>query len=706
MRSRSDRNLSVLVLMGFLIVATLPRSSEARVVAFVVEQRRLFASGMSWGTAGPYERLDGTAYMEVDPRDPLNAVIVNLDKAPKNARGMVEFSSPFFILKPLDMTRGNHKLFYGINNRGNKIELSLRQFPTNPNANNNDPLTAADVSDGFLLRLGYVIVDAGWQGDVAPGNNRLFPTLPVARQPDGSPIINALRIEYSDRTIPDAGTFTQTLEGNPAFRSYETSDTNTAHSTLTVRIEVDGARTPIPSDRWAFGKCAGGPATLVPTTTDICLFDGFDHEKLYELIYPAKNPIVMGLGYAVTRDIGSFLRYQAQDVAGDRNPIALGPGNVGIRRAYSSGTSSTAMYQRDFLYLGFNEDETHRKVFDAAIVYHGGAHRLGANVEFADPNIYARQDDRHDFLSYSQPPLTFAVATDPVSGLHDGFLKRPATDPLVFQIDGEGEFWQWQDELNVVDGFGQRVPIPDNVRMYLNTGYSHINVAGLLSPPQSPGICQNLRQTSLNTGLSLRALTVVLDAWADHGIEPPRSNYPTLEHKTAVTLEEYRAAFPAIPGAAVPTVVSELNVLNFGPLFGPAGGILTVLPPLVGPRYPVILVPRPDMDGIGIAGIRQLQIRVPLGTNVGWNVRAPGHRAPNLCGPTTTPGSYMPFARTKAERLTNGDPRKSLEERYEDHEGFVDAVKKAAKELVHERFLLEEDANAFIQAAEVSDVLR
>src|SRR2546425_1169050 len=493
--------------------------------------------------------------MEVDPHDPLNAVIVNLDKAPRNARDMVEFTAPFFILKPVDMARGNHKIFYAINNRGNKV--GLFSFPLAPlSPSTNDPLNYA--GDGLQLRLGYTIVDAGWQGDVAPGDNRLFPNFPVATQRDGSPIVAAVRSDYSDRTIPQAGTFTLPLKGNPAFRAYETADTNTARSTLTVRTEVAGAKVPIPSDRWAFGRCPTGPASLVPTTTDICLFDGFRADQLYELIYPAKNPIVMGLGYAVTRDIGSFLRYQTRDDVGNPNPLALSPTNVGIRRAYSFGSSSTGMYQRDFLFLGSNEDEAHRKVFDAVMIHIGGTHRLFANVEFADPNIYSRQDDRHDFLSYSYPPLTLAVTTDPISGIHDGILKRPATDPLVFMIDGEAELWQFQGALNVTDGLGNPVPVPDNVRLYQNSGFGHGVVAGLLSPPGPRGICENFTQSS-GTSPTNRALLIALDAWTDQGIEPPKSNYPRVENKTLISLDEYRAAFPAIPGAAVPTVLNELE---------------------------------------------------------------------------------------------------------------------------------------------------
>src|SRR5712691_6110464 len=239
---------AVLVVIGLLLAAAAPGASEARVVRFVVEQTRTFAGGMTFGTVGTYQRLDGTAYMEVDPHDPLNAAIVNIDRAPRNVRGMVEFTAPFFILKPVDMARGNHKIFYGINNRGNKQTLGYFNFvPSGPGINN--PITVADAGDGFLMRLGYTVVDGGWQGDVAPGGSRLFPNFPVARQADGSPIVAAVRIEYTDRTIPQAGTFTQTLEGSPNFRSYETADTNTAHSTLTIRDTVSGPKVAIPSSR-------------------------------------------------------------------------------------------------------------------------------------------------------------------------------------------------------------------------------------------------------------------------------------------------------------------------------------------------------------------------------------------------------------------------------------------------------------------------
>jgi alpha/beta hydrolase family protein len=687
--------------IGFLtalVALSIAQVVDARVTRFVVEDRVPFAGGMEWGTAGAYERLKGTAYMEVDPRDPLDAVIVNLDRAPLNARGMVEFSSPFLILKPVDMSRGNRKIWYGMNNRGNCGELSLRGFPRPVTTAGCNPLTADDVgANNVLLREGYAFVDAGWHGDglPSPTGNQLFPNFPVARQLDGSSIIGPNRVEIQTAT----NTFTQPLVAG--WRNYEAADTNTARSTLTVRDRADAPRTTIASDRWAFGTCPTGQASLVATTTNLCLFDGFVANKIYELVYPAKDPIVMGLAYAVTRDIGSYLRYETHDDAGNPNPLALSSSSTGIRRAYSSGTSSTGMYQREFLYLGFNEDESRRQVFDAATIYSAATHRLFANVQFAHPTFFSGQDQHRDYTSTSIAPFTLAVKTDPITGIRDGILKRPGTDPLVLQIDEELVFWQWKASLNVVNALGRRVPIPDNARLYFQNGWGHIGAAGLLAPPQPPGICQNMTQGLAALVVTPRALAKVIDDWADRGIAPPKSNYPGVEKRnTLVSLEQYRAEFPTIPGVQPPSVMNELNVLYFGPFFDSEGGIQSLLPPVHGASYEV-LVPKPGKDGDGAAGINTIWTRAPLGTNVGWNIRAA--RAPDLC---SLSGSYIPFANTRAERIASGDERQSLEERYGNHQGFVRAVRQAARQLVRERFMLDEDADTFIEAAQNSDVLR
>ena len=665
--------------------------AEARVVRFVVERTRPVLDGRSVGPAGAYERLDGTVYFEVDPRDPLNALIVNLDKAPRTPGGMVGFSAPFYILKPVDLARGNRKIFYGVNNRGNKLEYAWRTFLP-PGANSNDPVADNDFGDALLLRLGYTYVDAGWQGNLAPGGSRLIPDLPVATQPDGRPVTADVRVEFADATG-----FTRPLEGNSDHVSrvpYEPVDLDTSRATLTVRDSASGPRTPVPSSRWAFGRCRAGAATLVPTPTDLCVFDGFTGDRIYELIYRAKNPRVLGLGYAVTRDLASFLRYQTRDDAGNPNPLADSAASVGIRRAYGAGISSTGMYMRDWLYLGFNEDESHRKVFDAVQITIPGTHRLLANVEFGDPNNYSRQDLWHDSISYSYPPLTFAVTTDPISGTRDGILKRPATDPLVFQIDSANEFWQMNASLNVADGAGRPVEIPRAVRLYFASSFQHGGGAGLLNPPGPVGMCQQPTQGN-SWAPTLRALLVALDDWADRGVEPPPSNYPRLEDGTLVTPAEARAAFPRIPGVTFPSVINELAVPDFGPDFRATGGRMAGHPPTLGAAYR-LYVPRPDADGLDVAGIRPMEVAAPLATITGWALRAAGRREGSLCGLS---GSFVPFAQTREARRQAGDPRPSLEERYGDGAGLVTAVTEAGRRLAGARFLLQEDADRYVQAA-------
>ena len=317
-----------------------------------------------------------------------------------------------------------------------------------------------------------------------------------------------MRYEYSDRA---AGSFTTNLEGTAGFLSYEAADTNTAHATFKVADSEYGPKTLIPADRWAFGSCPTGQASLVPTNVDLCYFDGFDNKKIYELIYQAKNPIVMGLGFATTRDIASFLRNETHDDVGNPNPV----GN-NIRRAYAAGGSQTGGYLRDYIYLGFNEDEMGRKVFDGIIPWIAGTDRVFINVRFADPNTYSEQDRQHNYLQSSYPPFTYAITTDPLSGIHDGIMRRPRTDPLVMQVDSQSEFWQLHGSLNVVDGLGKPVAIPDNVRLYFvgNTAHAFISGSFLFPTPGTAPLCSNPTPGSGLNWETLRATLRNLDRWA------------------------------------------------------------------------------------------------------------------------------------------------------------------------------------------------
>jgi hypothetical protein len=253
--------------------------------------------------------------------------------------------------------------------------------------------------------------------------------------------------------------------------------------------------------------------------------------------------------------------------------------------------------------------------------------------------------------------------------------------------------------LNVHDGQGKPVPIPNNVRLYFGSSYQHGGGTGLLNPPGAAGMCQSPTQGN-SWSPTLRALLVALDDWADRGVEPPKSNYPTLEDKTLVSIEAARSAFPAIPGVRFPTVINELALANFGPGFKATGGRVTPQPPTLGTKYQ-LFVPKPDGDGLDIAGVRPMEVAAPTATITGWATRSVGRREADLCGLS---GSYIPFAETKAARQASGDPRPSLEERYRDQAGFVKAVEEASRKLVKERFLLQEDADRYIQAAKASSV--
>jgi alpha/beta hydrolase family protein len=409
---------------------------------------------------------------------------------------------------------------------------------------------------------------------------------------------------------------------------------------------------------------------------------------------------VMGLAYATPRDLGSFLRYSTRDDFGNPNPLARSADDVGMRRAYALGISSTGMYMRDYVYLGFNEDESSRKVWDVVWTHIPGSHRLFANVEFADPDTYSREDDRQDFISGSATPTTYAVMRDPITGVTDGILKRPATDPLIVQTNTENEFWSFRASLDVADGLGRPVPTPDTVRFYLLSNFQHGGTLVDDFPGKAP-LCRYPTNPNY-AGPTLRAIFTALDAWADEGVPPPASSYPRLEDGTLVTVDQARETFPKIPGVMFPKAANGLNVLDFGPEFKSDGG--RILHPIPKKRASyTIFVPKTDADGLDLAGIRPMEVRVPLGTNMGWNIRNDSMRSPHLCGLT---GSFIAFAKTSAERMANGDPRLSLEERYRDHAGYVAAVKAEAAKMVAAGWLLPEDATRFVNRAEASNVLK
>jgi hypothetical protein len=699
---------------GITIALTLLLSAgaEARITRIeVTSVESPTFGGTAFGSVGPYEKLRGKMYGEVDPANPVNAVIFNLHKAPLNAGGMVEYATDFLMLKPVDMSKGNGKIFYTINNRGNTGVRSL----TDSTTGGNNPTTAGDGGNGFTMRQGYALVDAGWEGDVLPGNFRLTADYPVAT--DGGATITApILVEFHDRYTNDAriaanGRVSLPLSGSLDFASYESISTDQAVAGAELRVRFSDSARPgtadipagvvIPTGQWSFARCSKDPVTgvitSVPSTTDICLPAGFSLDAVYQLIYTAKNPRVMGLGYAVTRDVGSFLRNQTADDFGNPNPLALSGSSTGITNMYGQGVSSTGMYVRDFIYQGFNEDEQHRKVFDAMWTQIPGGHKLYLNYEFGQPNPFSVQH-RDRYVPDTSFPTNYGVMTDPLTGLTDGILKRPATDPILIHMDSSNEYWGFRSSLVTTDGLGHDIALPDNVRNYFMSSQQH----GPAAVPVK-GICQQLNNP-LPRGALLRAVLVALDEWVTEGIRPPKSRFPRVKTHTLVPPDQASTGFPSIPGVVYHGLVNASGVRDFGPLVSVNRGLVTLNPPVAMPGGEhVILVAKVDKDGNDIAGVRVAQLEVPIATYTGWNTRAAGFSEGDQCDLN---GMYLPFAKTKAERLANGDPRKSLEERYKTHDKYVNQVGKAARQLRKERFLLQEDVERIVAAAEASDVLQ
>ncbi len=663
--------------------------ATSRVTRLQITRREPYAGGTSFGITGPYEKLVGVAYLEADPSDPHNSAIQDINLAPRNARGMVEYSTDIYILKPVDMNRSNRMLLYEVVNRGSKL-LSLTHYVGMPFSN--DPSNAGD---GFLEQRGYTIVWSGWQADVLPGGDRLILRAPVARNRDGSPITGMVRAEY----IVNAATNTLNLSSG-AFTglttaSYETVSLDNSMAILTKRVREADPRVAMPHSQWVFADCTTTPFPGTPSTTRICVRDGFQPNFIYELIYTAKNPTVLGLGFAAARDVISFLRTAFADDQGTPNPLA---GN--IRFALMYGASQSGRFMRSFLDLGFNEDVLGRIVFDGMNV-HIAAGRIPLNVRFGQPGRGYSQYEDHLYLAY-ESPFTWMPVNDPLAGRTASLLDRCQEQrkcPKIIQTVSSTEYWQGRMSLNTADALGQRdIEIPNNVRVYLMSSTQHVPAA---VPTQ--GICQQLSNPN-SYRESMRALLVALEQWIRSGVEPPSSQIPAVRDGTLVRPNKASIGWPDIPGVKYTGLLNELTLLDFGQQFihRDGSGIVREPPTVASGRDYAVLVPKVDADGNEIAGIRSPTIQAPQGTYTGWNLRRAGFGEDELCG---LPGSYIPFARSRAERMAKGDPRLSLEERYGTHDGYVAVVRAATSRLVAQRLLLPEDAERLVRDAQISNVL-
>ena len=633
--------------------------------------------------SGPtHERISGKAYGELDPADPRNAVITDIELAPRNVRGKVEYVTTFTLVRPTNMERASGVLLYTVVNRGGGI--------------------AAPHPDGHITLV------SGWQGDVVPTATNYTIQVPVAKNRDGSSITGPLVLRFLNLTGHTARLMIPRGQPSP----YPPVSLDTTKASLiaatgeTPTGEKKGA-VKIPASEWAFADCATTPFPGTPDPERICVKSGFDPALLYELHYTVKDPLVLGIGMAATRDLGAFFRYEAADAAGTPNPVA-----GRITHAISEGSSQSGTFLRLSLLLGFNQDERGRIVWDG-MNPHIAARFTDLNRRFAFPGGLVSPYE----LGHEGPAWW--------TKWEDKGRKRPAaslldrctatnTCPKIAETFGSAEVWGLRQSFTLV-GTNARadIPLAKNVRRYYFPGVSHGGGPGGFATTTAPVKTAATCALSTNPAPVAPMRTAIISrlvAWVKTNAPMPESRYPSLADGTLVPNTNAAMGFPSIPGNPLPEGIQyPLVDYDLGPQFRYAdqSGVLTKLPIAKG-QLPQLVV-RVDADGNEVAGIRSPLLSAPLGTYTGWNVTTSGLYKGELCGPSfgASPiGGFIPFAKTKAERMASGDPRLSLEERYQDHDGYVRAVKNAADALVRDGFLLADDAAAMIAQAERSDVLK
>ncbi len=652
-------------------LSLLTASAEARVIRVEVTARETVLGGQSFGLPGSYEKISGKVHFALDPTQALNQLVTDIERAPRNDKGEVEFSADFYLLKPLRMEGSNGAVLFDVVNRGRKITLGTFNWASR----SLDPKTQEDFGDGFLLRQGFVLLWLGWQIDppLREGLMRLY--APSAEEP-GGPIRGLVR---SDFVVREKVYHHSLADRNHS--AYPVADPQAPENVMTVREGTEAARQPIARRRWKFARLEEGKPVEDPT--HVTLEGGFEPGKIYEVVYLSQDPPLVGLGLAAVRDMISFLKY------GPTQPLSIAAGSVD--RALGFGASQSGRFLRTFLYHGFNQDEAGRKVFDGVIAHIAGAGRGSFNHRFAQPSR-----DAHPYMNFFYPtdifPFTDVEQTDPETGITDGLLthslKRELL-PKVFYTNSSYEYWGRAASLvhTILDG-RHDAPMMENVRIYHFSGSQHGPAA---FPPRKTIGQQPSNPTDFRW--SLRALLRAMDGWVSDGTPPPPSRYPRIEDGTLVKPEDLN--FPAIPSVNFSTRIHKAYRADYGSRFR-GEGIVTRQPPRIGPAFQ-ILVPAVDSDGNERAGIKLPEVAVPLASYTGWNLfNATSGPTRELASMT---GSFIPFSLTQAARQQKNDPRRSVEERYESREQYLEWVTQSARELIEEGYLLDEDLDEIVRGA-------
>lgn len=634
-----------------------PIATRAAVENIEIIERVPFAPGVSFGDYGSYEKIRGIAHFTLDPRAAANKVIVDLNRAPRDAKGLVSFSSEFVLLRP---TNGKSTtLLYDVNNRGG---IAILGQVNGRSPANNDPSTAADAGDGFLMRHGFSLLFSAWTWDVAPQPAGARPL--VLKPPVATGVRGRVHNEFTVNAAADIATYAG-MRG----LTYEPAVPNDPAAQLSERARPDDPRKFIDRKRWQFvaPEQAGGPGRIK-------LEGGFQPGTIYELTYVSQDPKVTGAGLAGIRDLLAYMR---------DNPFAGAPAP---KNTLIFGISQSGRLIGRMMHDGLNVDESGKLVFNGAYMQVPGAGGSeGFNSRFVQPTRHPSMLEEHDYPADAFP-FTSTPTRDPVTGetasTMDRARDRNGNLPKVFIANTSAEFWNRGASLIGTTPDGKQDVAPaDNVRIYGFMGAQHYVGRSRTRAPFVNCV------SSSDHYLPMRALILALDAWTSKGAPPPASAYPRLSDGTLMTVADYRAAFPQKIGLTPPEQNLREPRLDFGPQYKQQG-IATQVPPRHLGDYET-RVPAPDSDGNDRGGVRLVELQAPLGTHTGWNLRAPETGFGWATG--RFDGSFLPFARTEAERAASGDPRPSLEARYPNREAYLAAVRAAAAQQVSAGLLLEED---------------
>ncbi len=642
------------------------------VVKFEIDNREPYLNGQIYGDTGPYELINGTITFAVDPNHPANSSIVDLQLAPHDEHGRVQFTSDFCLIQPVDPAQGNRRALVELPNRGRKLVPRHFNRATAPMPSTNEVLAG----DGFLFKHGYTLAWIGWQWDVFR-SDALMGLLAPQAEDQGEPVSGQVIVEF----IPNELQQTRLL-ANRIHQPYPTADVNDPDAQLFVREYEDDERRLIPRDEWQFARETDGE--VIASSEHVYLESGFHPGKLYDVVYTTRHAPVVGCGLLAVREIASFLRYDT-----DSNPAS-----GRLDQVYGFGMSQTGRMLRHFLYLGLNVDEEGRRAYDGLIPHVAGARRGEFNHRFGQPSVQPTPNFGHRF------PFTDTPQIDAFTGEQAGLLDRQKQlghVPKIFYINTSAEYWRGDCSLIHTDPAGQHdVPNDFASRIYHFAGTQH-------GPGQVPQTRFNENNgTTGRYGFNtvdytplLRAALVNLDRWVTDGVEPPISCYPQLNDNSAIEREKVLNAFEELPDLYLPDPdrLPVLRRVDLGPAEDAGIGAYPTRELETYPAY----VSAVDSDGNETAGIRLPDLIVPLGTHTGWNPRDPETGSPAQL--VSMQGFTKWLAKTETERNVSGDPRPSIEHRYAGREAYLEQVRAAATVLLTDGYVLEEDIDLIVADA-------